>query len=235
MLRKRLIASVAVLAAMLLITGCADTWVKPGSTEQEFEATKAECLSRAAARFPPMYQQVQIANGYTTPVNTTCNGFGGYSVNCSSTGGQYVPPAVLNLDANVGARREDTRSCFFENGWHLKTASDSTTYVPTPPTPEEHAMFEARGVCGDIFPAARQYRPGQQGQIPDLTSYDSATKLDCVNDPEGYPAFLKHYASGNPSPLELCKIVTYIPDESSVHKAIARRKINCQREFAKAK
>jgi len=130
-----------VLASTLTLSGCADTWEKPGATQQEFEATKAACMSRAAARFPPMNRQVQIGNGYMTPVTTNCTGFG-YSVNCLSTGGQYVPPSVITVDDNANARRQDTRSCFFENGWHLKDNSEAaatsnntsgTYYKPAPP------------------------------------------------------------------------------------------------------
>jgi hypothetical protein len=91
---------------------------KPGATSDEFEATKAACISRASARFPPMMRQVQIGTGYTTPMTTSCNGNGyGYSMNCSTVGGQYVPPSALTVDDNSNARLQDVRSCFFENGW----------------------------------------------------------------------------------------------------------------------
>lgn len=83
---------------------------------------KAECLSRAAAKFPPMNRQVQIGNGYTTPVMTNCNGFG-YSINCYSTGGQYVPPAFMTVDDNAAGRQQEVRNCFFKHGWHLKENS----------------------------------------------------------------------------------------------------------------
>jgi hypothetical protein len=89
-----------------------------------------------------------------------------------------------------------------------------TTYQPKELTPEEHAVLENNGVCAAIFAPI-------------------SSPADCQQDPRGYAAFLKTYvSSGKASPLELCKIVGYIPDESSVHKAIARRKINCPNEFA---
>jgi hypothetical protein len=125
-------------ATTLTLSGCADTWEKPGATQQEFNATKAECLSRSAARFPPMNRQVQIGSGYTTPVTTNCNGFG-YSVNCISSGGQYVPPSFMNVDDNANARMQDTRSCFFENGWHLKDNSE-TVAPPTSTTGTYHTL-----------------------------------------------------------------------------------------------
>jgi hypothetical protein len=127
-MQKTLALTLMVIASTLALSACADTWVKPGATEQEFEATKTECMSRAAARFPPINRPVQIGNGYTTPVTTNCNGFG-YSGNCISTGGQYVPPSIINIDDNQNGRQEDIRSCFFEKGWHLKDGSDTG---PTP-------------------------------------------------------------------------------------------------------
>ncbi len=108
------------LVVITFVSGCATRWVKPGGTTDEFEATKASCISRAYARFPPMEHQVQLGNGYTTPSYTNCygNGYGGgYNANCTTTGGQYVPPATMTVDSNQQARNQDVRSCFFENGW----------------------------------------------------------------------------------------------------------------------
>ena len=108
----------------LALAGCATKWTKPGATEQEFEVTKASCIGRASSRFPPAMQHIQIGSGYTTPMQTQCFGTG-YSVNCTTTGGQYVPPAFMDVDANTGARNSDVRSCFFENGWTPETSEQA--------------------------------------------------------------------------------------------------------------
>lgn len=120
------------LFALLILSGCAEKWAKPGATSEEFDAMKATCMSRSAGRFPPMMRQVQITNGYTTPITTNCNGFG-YSVNCYTTGGQYVPPVAITVDDNQGARNQDTRACFFENGWH-PVKDDEQASVTSQPT-----------------------------------------------------------------------------------------------------
>ena len=112
----KLLVLAVIASALVTLTGCAERWEKPGATEYEFNAMKAACSSRAAARFPPMMRQVQLTNGYTTPITTNCSGYG-YSVTCNTTGGQYVPPVIISVDDNNGVRSQDTRSCFFENGW----------------------------------------------------------------------------------------------------------------------
>ena len=100
----------------MLLTGCAEKWIKPGATQQEFEAMRSACISRAYSFHPPMNRQVQISSGYTTPITTNCNGFG-YSINCYQTGGQYIAPAYITIDDNLSARNQETRTCFFSNGW----------------------------------------------------------------------------------------------------------------------
>lgn len=137
-----------VISLALMLTGCAEKWEKFGATEQEFEAMKAACISRASARFPPMMRQVQLTNGYTTPVITNCNGFG-YSVSCFSSGGQYVPPTYIAIDDNTGARDQDTRSCFYENGWHpVKDHSDQEASISASDIGQK-PTFEASGDYSD--------------------------------------------------------------------------------------
>ena len=101
---------------LLAVASCAEKWEKAGATPEEFEAMKSACSAQSAARFPPMLRQVQLTSGYITPVTTNCSGYG-YSVNCFTTGGQYVPPVIITVDDNGSARNQDTRSCFFQNGW----------------------------------------------------------------------------------------------------------------------
>lgn len=107
---------VAVMICLISLTGCGTKWSKPGASEAEFEGTKASCASRAYSRFQPVMQSVQIGSGYTTPLQTQCFGTG-YNVQCTSTGGQYTPPASIMVDQNNNARSQDVRSCLFEQGW----------------------------------------------------------------------------------------------------------------------
>ena len=106
------------LAVACLLTSCAERWVKPGAGEQEFEATRASCVSQSYAHFPPLVREVLTRDAYTTPMHTNCNG-NAYSVNCTTSGGQYVPASYGTVDDNEEARTQDVRACFFRNGWQL--------------------------------------------------------------------------------------------------------------------
>jgi hypothetical protein len=134
----------AVFLALGLLTACAEKWEKPGGTQQEFDAMQAACISRASSRFPPLMREVQIRNGYTTPITTNCSALGN-SVNCYTTGGQYVPPLVIPVDDNDNARSQDVRSCFFENGWHPATDHKNETAasnVSSPPPAARTPCFD---------------------------------------------------------------------------------------------
>jgi hypothetical protein len=116
MVMAQLKAHLVLLICGAMVAGCAEKWEKPGATKDEFDAMKAACQSKSYAEHPPMPRQVQLTAGYTTPIQTTCNAFGG-SVSCFQTGGQYVPPVIITVDDNQNARNQDTRACFYENGW----------------------------------------------------------------------------------------------------------------------
>ncbi len=107
--------------AFFMLASCTQYWAKPGGTQAEFDATKAACNGRAYSRFPPMLQQVQLTAGYTTPLQTNCMPTGN-SVSCTTTGGQYVPPAYMSVDQNLVGRDSAFRSCLYQAGW--KTAKD---------------------------------------------------------------------------------------------------------------
>jgi hypothetical protein len=70
MLRRQLGLAVLCISIALGVAGCAQRWAKPGGTQEEFNAMKSPCASRAYSRFPPMMRQVQLTVGYTTPVTT---------------------------------------------------------------------------------------------------------------------------------------------------------------------
>jgi hypothetical protein len=72
--------------------------------------------------FMPVMGAVALGSGYNAPVNTMCHGYG-YMLNCTSTGGGYVPPTTLPVDYNANARNEDIRACLYENGWQPTKAN----------------------------------------------------------------------------------------------------------------
>eukprot|EP01037_Dinobryon_pediforme_P006668 gene6668-6738_t len=36
-----------------VLSGCAEEWVRPGGTPQQFQAEEAQCLNEAYRRYPP--------------------------------------------------------------------------------------------------------------------------------------------------------------------------------------
>lgn len=113
---KKFTLLLTMIVGMMLIGGCATKWVKPGGTEREFEATKAHCQSKSLSQYPPRLREVTIGTGYTTPVTTNCYSIG-YSVNCYTTGGDYVPPIKMTVDDNDSSRKEATKGCLYQHGW----------------------------------------------------------------------------------------------------------------------
>jgi hypothetical protein len=105
-----------------------------------------------------MMQQVQLTSGYTTPVQTNCSSFG-YTVNCFTTGGQYVPPASIPIDMNQSARNSAVRSCLFSAGWqpvkdHAEAAAVTNAATPEPPIDPAalaQATDRAKKYCDAIF------------------------------------------------------------------------------------
>jgi len=161
-----------VLGAVLGLTACTQYWAKPGGTSAEFEATKAACTTQAYGQLPPIMQQVQISGGYTTPMQTSCSGFGN-SVNCFTTGGQYIPPASVPIDVNQGARNSAVRSCLMMAGWQpvkdraeaeaiAGSASTAPAVATVDPATLAQANDKAKKYCGAIFAAGSAGNPGMQ-------------------------------------------------------------------------
>lgn len=103
------------LVSMCLLCGCT-TWYKSGATRQDYDVDLAGCVSAAYSAAPPAITTAQIGTGYRQPAYTNCTG--GYgSVNCVSTGGNYVPPAQVQVDQNAPAQKAAFNSCMYQKGW----------------------------------------------------------------------------------------------------------------------
>lgn len=166
---------------LVSLGGCTQYWAKPGGTPAEFEATKAACQGRAFSQFPPVLQQIQLTAGYVTPVHTNCVPIG-YSVSCTSTGGQYVPPAYMTVDQNQSGRGAAFRSCLYQAGWQPvkdKAEAEAVTnsmpmqpslpMAPGPDTSWKMAWDEARKLCNDEAGRA-------QSKIPFADGFDTCMK-----------------------------------------------------------
>jgi hypothetical protein len=106
----------AVAACGALLAGCATHWYKAGATKADFDADKTHCVAEAYQSAPTHTVPVTIGSGYTEPAYTTCTG--GYgTANCVTTGGNYVPPTTIPMDANMPARRATFNACMYDRGW----------------------------------------------------------------------------------------------------------------------
>lgn len=102
---------------LVAISGCAapGAWYRGGSTEQEFNAEKFQCLQGAQQAAPPAMVSVGGAPGVAT---TNCHGYGA-NVTCTTNPG--VPLAPVTYDANDGMRMEAFRACMRGKGWQWRT------------------------------------------------------------------------------------------------------------------
>jgi hypothetical protein len=106
----------AFLPVALVLSGCAEHWVKPGATAADFDAAETRCRAQSYAMLPPVMQRVMVSPASRTPVRTRCSGSGNSS-NCTTTGGDYRPAVYRNDDINQAGRREMRRACLYQDGW----------------------------------------------------------------------------------------------------------------------
>jgi len=112
------------LCLAFMLSACAEKWEKKDATDRDFEALQASCEATAYKAFPPHVRPVEMQPGYTTPLTSQCSQTP-YAVNCMQHGGDYVSPAVLNVDDNADAREAEVRSCYAKHGWKPAANQDS--------------------------------------------------------------------------------------------------------------
>lgn len=99
--------------AVSVLAGCATgAWQRPGSTRQEFDAERYQCMREVYSALPP--NQVAIGGGQVTPGTTNCITTGAYT-NCTSTPAQAAPP--ITFDSNKRAREQAFAACMQGRGW----------------------------------------------------------------------------------------------------------------------
>jgi hypothetical protein len=103
-------------AVLSFLAGCSTYYVKPGASTQDFNIDESACTNQATMMYPPVFTQVMVSAGYTTPMQTFCSG-SGYYVTCSTVGGDFVPPVYATVDQNAGNRNGALDSCILARGW----------------------------------------------------------------------------------------------------------------------
>lgn len=99
-----------------LLTACSTTWYKRGATKQDFIADRQDCIAESYREAPVANTPVQMGIGNSQPIYTNCTG--SYNnVNCTSTGGGYVPPPHIDIDQNISVRDVFFKDCMYKHGW----------------------------------------------------------------------------------------------------------------------
>ena len=103
------------LALLLLLGGCAERWVRPGTTEAQADATLESCQDKAAVAVQPlMVWQIVDPGGYVRERRCWIN-HSGREV-CSFTD-RWRPPRYGWVDANTGPRDAWRRGCMRSQGF----------------------------------------------------------------------------------------------------------------------
>ena len=102
----------------MAVAGCGPTyvWINHDRPLERWQSDVTECRDTATREVPEDQKSVQIGGGYRQPTYTNCTG-NQYSVQCISTGGNYVPPIFFSYDANSSAKDDAVESCLYKRGW----------------------------------------------------------------------------------------------------------------------
>lgn len=157
----RLAIIVILILLALLLAGCGPQylWVKPGASQSDWSLDASECRVFAAGAVPRDPQRIPLTSGYRTSSLTTCSAFG-RSVDCMTTGGDYVPPTYWAYDANESIRDEAVQICMHRKGWARVTKAEleaKTAQQPFPSTDDGSAKYvvEAGGYCNETNDCVR--------------------------------------------------------------------------------
>jgi hypothetical protein len=115
-----LLARIVILSAFLLIlSGCTKyVWQHPYKDDGTFSQEKSQCNQQAMASYPVNMVQQMLTAGYQTQAITNCYRIG-YSMQCNTTPGHYVPPVFINVDTNKDGRNAAFKACLEGWGWNL--------------------------------------------------------------------------------------------------------------------
>jgi hypothetical protein len=110
----RLLVILVIFSASL---GCARyVWQHPYKDVGTFNQEKGQCNQQSFASHPVQMQQQLIMAGYQTQSTTNCYQIG-YSMQCNTIPGRYVPPVYANVDVNQSGRNDAFKMCMEGNGW----------------------------------------------------------------------------------------------------------------------
>jgi hypothetical protein len=110
--RSLLVIGNAMLVSFL--AGCAMQWVRPNTTEAQFEQDRFKCEEQAARLYPPAFETSGLS--YQAPVQTNCATYGNQA-HCTTAAGIQALPRQSDGNATTRANAVDT--CLRANGYVL--------------------------------------------------------------------------------------------------------------------
>ena len=143
--------------ALVLLSGCANYWLKPGATKQSFNNDKAQCMAQAYLAAPITNTPVHLGSGYTTPSSANCIEYGNI-VNCTGYPSTYVPPTVVSVDTNTPARTAMVDACMRGLGYtkvSLGIGGGAATITQAPVVVAEEILTQIAGECAGLDDCAR--------------------------------------------------------------------------------
>lgn len=109
-----------IIVAGFLFQGCTPMgWQNALKGQTEFSSDNYQCEANAARLYPPIITLEQIASSYRTPTHTNCRKIN-KEMQCTTYGGDYIPPIISTIDANEQNRNSLFRSCMQSLGWEWK-------------------------------------------------------------------------------------------------------------------
>ncbi|APH54752.1 Hypothetical protein GbCGDNIH9_1451 [Granulibacter bethesdensis] len=115
--RLRLIAGSLLMGGAL--AGCADHWIKPGASQQEYQYTMAQCKAEGYTYMPANAVPYQVTNGYYSSAGIDCKKTSSGGNDCRQKQ-VYNPPIWGTRDANEDGRTAVIRACMMRSGWTLQ-------------------------------------------------------------------------------------------------------------------
>jgi hypothetical protein len=128
--------AVMIMLTAFMISGCAQRFFyNPAKSETARAQDLFACQSDSMQALPTSYMPVQTSGGYQQLGGTSCtsnstyNTIGSYGtsqgkINCTNTGGNYIPPRYTYLDFNERQRNQYVVSCMAARGYQYLTQEE---------------------------------------------------------------------------------------------------------------
>ena len=106
---------IAMLSMLVILTGCASGWEKPGASAADLARDKYECNMQAAQAFPVVIMTTSAGVGYPATARKNCE-TAGANTRCSLPG-VTLPTAQQSNDTNLDNRLGASNSCLQARGY----------------------------------------------------------------------------------------------------------------------